>query len=176
MNLRRNFMLGGSAAALFGAMLAPARAEVQSIPHEYTAYEKLIRQNVSQFHVFFNSHEFTKNGELVADNIHVNSNSVEVIGRAAFVDRISRFVGPFPDVKIQDTETIVEGNRAVVRYILTGTHEGDLTTPEGIVHATYNKIKVDGAEFFTFDSDGKLVDLITIERLDQLFQQLKALK
>ena len=66
------------------------------------------------------------------------------------------------------------GTELPVRYILTGTQDGgDLQTPEGIIHATHKHIKVDGAEFFTFDEHGKLVDLVTIERLDQLLQQLK---
>ena len=34
-----------------------------------------------------------------------------------------------------------------------------------------NRINVDAAEFFTFDENRKLVDLVTIERLDQPFQR-----
>jgi predicted SnoaL-like aldol condensation-catalyzing enzyme len=167
------------AASLVGTISLPSLAtETADAPagthHEYSAYEKLILMNVSQFHASFDAHEFIKNGELVAENIHVNSNGVAIEGRAAFVDRIARFVGPFPDVNIQDVVTIVDGNRASVRYILTGTQDGDLQTPEGLVHATHKHIKVDGAEFFTFDKYGKVVDLVTIERLDQLFEQLRA--
>jgi len=141
-----------------------------------TQYEELIRHNVSQFHLNFNNRDFAKNGDPVADNLHVDSNGVELHGRAAFVDRIARFVKPFPDVKIDDRVTVVDGNRAAIRFVITGTHEGDLETPEGVIHATGRKIKVDGAEFFTFNPLGKLVDLITIERLDQLFRQVKGVQ
>ena len=142
-------------------------------PHAYGDYEKLVRTNVSQFHKNFNTHDFAKNGAFVADHIHVVSNGAELDGRDAFIARISRFVGPFPDINIDDVLTVVDGNTAVVRYVLTGTQKGDLQTPDGVLAATNRPIKVDGVEFFTFDDTGKLIDLVTIERGDQLAQQLK---
>jgi steroid delta-isomerase-like uncharacterized protein len=144
------------------------------IPHDYTPYEKLILKNVSQFHKNFNAREFEKNGELVADNLRVNSLGTTVVGRAAFVSRIGRFVGPFPDVKIDDQIILVDGNSAVTRFTITGTQKGDLQTPEGVIPATGKTIHVDGIELFTFDKEGKLTDLVTTENLAQLIQQLKA--
>jgi steroid delta-isomerase-like uncharacterized protein len=146
------------------------------VAHEYTPYEQLIFKNVSQFHKNFNARDFEKNGDLVADNLVVNSNGTEFRGRAAFVSRIGRFAGPFPDVKLDDQIIIVDGNSAVIRFVITGTQKGDLPTPEGVIAATNKPIHVDGIEFFTFDKDGKLTDLVTVENLTQLFQQLKAQK
>lgn len=135
------------------------------IPHEYTTYEKLIFKNVSQFHKNFNAREFEKNGPLVADNLVVNSNGTELHGRAEFVNRIGRFVAPFPDVKLDDQIIVVDGNSAVIRFVITGTQKGDLQTPEGVILATNRPIHVDGIEFFTFDQEGKLTDLVTVENL-----------
>jgi steroid delta-isomerase-like uncharacterized protein len=143
------------------------------VPHDYTPYEKLIFKNVSQFHKNYNAHEFEKNGVLVADNLVVNSNGTEVRGRADFISRIARFVVPFPDVHLDDQIIVVDGNSAVVRFVITGTQKGDLQTPEGVIPATGKSIHVDGIEFFTFDKDGKLTDLVTVENLGQLIQQLK---
>jgi len=161
---------------LTGALYAQSASDASAprhLPHEYTAYEELILKNVSQFHKNFNAREFEKNGELVADNLHVNSNGTELSGREAFVSRISRFAGPFPDVKITDLITVVDGNTAAIRFVITGTQKGNLQTPEGVIPATNKPIHVDGAEFFTFDKDGKLIDLVTIENLAQLMQELK---
>ena len=144
------------------------------VAHEYTPYEKLIFKNVSQFHKNFNAREFEKNGDLVADNLRVNSNGTELHGREAFVSRIGRFVGPFPDVKIDDQIIVVDGNAAAIRFVITGTQKGDLPTPEGVIPATGKSIHVDGIEYFTFDKDGKLTDLVTVENLGQLMKQLKA--
>jgi predicted ester cyclase len=103
----------------------------------------------------------------------VNSNGTEFIGRDAFVARIARFVGPFPDVQITDLTTVVDGHTAAIRFVITGTQKGDFPTPEGVISATGRSIKVDGAEFFTFDDEGKLADLVTVENFGQLRDQLK---
>jgi steroid delta-isomerase-like uncharacterized protein len=144
------------------------------VHHAYTPYEKLIYKNVSQFHKNFNAREFEKNGDLVADNLVVNSNGTILHGREEFVSRIARFVGPFPDVKLDDQIIIVDGNSAAIRFVITGTQKGDLKTPEGVIPATNKPIHVDGIEYFTFNKEGKLTDLVTVENLGQLVQQLKS--
>ncbi|MFC5863504.1 ester cyclase [Acidicapsa dinghuensis] len=141
--------------------------------HHYSEYEKLILKNVSTFHRNFNNREFGKNGDLVVENLHVNSNGAELNGRDAFVQRIARFVGPFPDVKITDLITVVDGNTAAVRFVITGTQKGDLEMGGTVIKATNKSIHVDGSEFFTFDENGKLTDLVTVENMAQLITQLK---
>lgn len=148
-------------------------AAPKHIAHEYTPYENLVLKNVSQFHKNFNAREFEKNGDLVADNLEVDSNGTELHGRAAFVSRIGRFVVPFPDVKIDDQIILVDGNTAAIRFVITGTQRGDLQTAEGVIPATNRSIRVDGTEIFTFDKEGKLTHLVTVENLTQLLQQLK---
>jgi predicted ester cyclase len=169
------FLCAGTAFAQNNAA-SPAETVVPThIKHAYTAYEKLVLKNVSQFHTNFNHREFQKNGDLVADNLHVDSNGTELHGRDAFVERIGRFVGPFPDVKITDLTTVVDGNTAAIRFLITGTQKGAIKSPDGtLVPATNRHIRVDGAEFFTFDKDGKLTDLVTVENMTQLFQELTA--
>ena len=163
-------------ALVAGQGTALAQADSSAPPHKahaYTPYEQLVYDHVTQFHRNFDNHEFEKNGPLVADNIRVNSNGAEVRGREEFVKRIGRFVGPFPDVKITDLDTVVDGNVAVERFVITGTHKGDLATPEGVIHATDRPIKIDGVEYFIFDEDGKLTDLLSVENLAGLLQQIK---
>ena len=141
-------------------------------PHAYSAYEKLVYRNVSQFHQNFNRRDWAQNGLLVADELKVHSNGTEVVGRDAFVKRIARFVTPFPDVKITDQTIIVDGNIATIRFVVTGTQTGDLETPTGLLHRTNRRVQIDGLEFFTFDKDGKLVDLVTVEDMASMFRQL----
>lgn len=176
---QRRLLLSAIFATTLGvAVQTPALAQAVSMesahqPHAYTPYEQLIHDNVVQFHRNFDNREFEKNGLLVADDLHVDSNGTELHGRDQFVQRIARFVGPFPDVKITDLDAVVDGNVAVVRFVITGTHKGDLPTPEGIVHATNRPIRIDGVEYFTFDEKGKLIDLVTVEDLAGLFRQIK---
>lgn len=166
------------AAALLVGVASPASVQTTDepthTPHAYTDYEKLVLKNVSTFHKNFNAREFSKNGDLVADDLIVQSNGTEIRGRDAFVQRIARFVGPFPDVKINDLNIVVDGNQAVIRFTITGTQKGPLETPNGTIPATGKSIKIDGIEYFTFNKEGKVTYLVTCENLAQLVQQLKS--
>lgn len=173
MNLRRIALL----TILFA--LAPAvHAQIEGRPahepHQYSAYEQLVLKNVSEFHKNYNARNFDKNGELVADDIVVDSNGVEVRGRDAFVKRIARFTKVFSDVHIEDLEIVVDGNMAVVRFLITGTQTGDLDTSAVSIPATGKKISIDGIEFFTFNKEGKVTHLVTVEDLAGMVRQLRA--
>lgn len=172
--------LATATAAVAALALAPKSGSAQELPpvpehqaHAYSPYEAMVRDAVSQFHRNFNDRIFEKNGALVADGLRVNSNGMESTGREAFVKQIARFVVPFPDVKITDLVTTIDGNVATIRFLITGTHKGDLETPEGVMHATGKPIMVEGIEFFTFNGDGKLIDLLTIENMGKLMKQIK---
>jgi SnoaL-like polyketide cyclase len=141
--------------------------------HHYTPYEQLVYENASTFHRNFNNHEFEKNRALIADDLHVDSNSTELRGADAYIKAISRFVGPFPDVMIKDLSIVVDGNMASIRFVITGTQKGDFASPEGVIYATNKHIEVDGIEYLIFNKDGKLTDLLTVEDLQGLFKQLK---
>jgi predicted SnoaL-like aldol condensation-catalyzing enzyme len=161
------------------AVLTIGAAQAQIIPkqtparHAYSPYEQRVLNTVKQFHQNFNAHAFAKNGDLVANDLIVDSNGAEVHGREAFVARIARFAEPFPDVQIDDLDTVVDGDVATVRFVLTGTQKGDLPTSQGVIKATNKSIHVDGVEVFYFNKDAKLQKLVTIECLDQLMAQLK---
>jgi predicted ester cyclase len=140
--------------------------------HTYTKYEQMVYDNVVQFHKNYNNHEWDKNGPLAADDLRVVSNGAIIHGRDSYIKRIARFAGPIPDVHITDLDTIVDGNKAAVRFVMTGTQKGDLQTPTGLLQATNKKFKIDGVEYFTFDKDGKLIDLLTVEDLAGMMRQL----
>lgn len=160
-------------------ILIAGAAQAQIIPkqtlarHVYSPYEQQVLNTVSQFHRNFNAHAFANNGDLVADDLVVDSNGAEVHGREAFVARIARFAEPFPDVQINDLDTVVDGDVATVRFVLTGTQKGDFRTPDGPIKATNKSIHVDGVEIFYFNREAKLQKLVTVERLDQLIAQLR---
>jgi SnoaL-like polyketide cyclase len=141
--------------------------------HHYTPYEQPIYENASTFHKNFNNREFEKNRALIVNDLHVDSNGTELRGADAYVKGISRFVEPFPDVKISDLYIVVDGNMASIRFVITGTQKGDLATPGGIIHATNKHVQVDGIEYLTLNKKGKLTDLLTVEDLASLLKQLK---
>jgi predicted ester cyclase len=59
----------------------------------------------------------------------------------------------FPDIRIIFEDIIIEGNKVVCRYYLTGTHNGDF----GDLQSTGKKFKVNGMTEFSF-SNAKIVE------------------
>jgi hypothetical protein len=49
-------------------------------------------------------------------------------GRAAFVSRIDKFVGSFPDVKIDDQIIMVDGKSGVICIVITGTQTASMAS------------------------------------------------
>ncbi|MCH5598891.1 nuclear transport factor 2 family protein [Niabella ginsengisoli] len=82
------------------------------------------QKNGAQFHINFSAGEFDKNGQLVTEDIYVNSNNAILVGRDNFVTRIKRYDGPFPGMHLTDRIVIVEDNIAAVHYILQGEQKG----------------------------------------------------
>ena len=82
--------------------------------HVYTPYERLVYKNAMVFHKNFDDHQFEKNKAFVTSDLHVISNGREFRGADEYVKSIARFVGPFPDVRITDLSTVVDGNMAAV--------------------------------------------------------------
>jgi predicted ester cyclase len=124
---------------------------------------------VRQFHINYSNNEVEKNGALVDDNIvvHVNGgadnkvNGTTYKGRDEFVNWLKGDKAVFPDGKITDHETIVSGNKAAIRFTLEGTQTGPIPTPNGTIPPSGRRVVIQGTEFFTFNSSGKLIHLET---------------
>ncbi len=88
-------------------------------------------------------------------------------GPEALRDLFTAYRSAFPDLHIEIEELVSAGNKTVISFTLSGTHEGDLM---GIA-ATGRQVKVSGMTLSHFEN-GKIID--EWELLDQLtlFQQL----
>ena len=73
----------------------------------------------------------------------------------------------FPDIRIIFEDIVIEGNKVVCRYYLTGTHKGDFEDlqPTGI------QFKVNGMTVFTF-RDSKCVERWNLVDMNSLMEQL----
>jgi len=70
----------------------------------------------------------------------------------------------FPDIRIIFEDIIIEGNKVVCRYYLTGTHNGDF----GDLQSTGKKFKVNGMTEFSFSNANiverwNLVDMVSLK-------------
>lgn len=128
----------------------------------------IIHAVASQFHRNFSDGAFEKNGDLVTEDIQVNSNTVAFRGRDAFVERLRRYETAFPGLQLRDQVVVVDGRSAAVQYVLQGRHNG----PFGDLEATGRLIEIYSGEVFDFDDQGKMERLLTITRLHHVRPQL----
>ena len=76
------------------------------------------------------------------------------VGRESFREQWKKWQAAFPDLHFDVQEVIVEGNRVVSRWHLTGTHTGAEFLGQA---ATGNKVSVDGVSIDTI-KDGIVLD------------------
>ena len=73
----------------------------------------------------------------------------------------------FPDIRIIFEDIIIEGNKVVCRYYLTGTHKGDF----GDLQPTGRQFKVNGMTEFSF-RNGKIIERWNLVDMVSLKEQL----
>ena len=89
---------------------------------------------------------------MTADSVgHVEGG--DVIGSAGFRQMQAGFVSAFPDLRIEVEDVLSEGERAAVRWRVTGTHEG----PGMGMAATQRKIDARGTTWLIV-RDGRIVE------------------
>jgi predicted ester cyclase len=69
--------------------------------------------------------------------------------RDGIADFFRALVGAVPDARISAADLVEQGDRVVVRYVLTGTHEGELLGAAG----TGQALGVEGITIVRFEGD-----------------------
>lgn len=75
-------------------------------------------------------------------------------GLNAYIQFEEGYTRAFPDKIAKIDDIFSSGNRVVVRWTVTGTHQGDLSG----IKATGNRIRLSGISVFTF-SNGKVIEV-----------------
>jgi predicted ester cyclase len=102
-------------------------------------------------------------GDLVAAGEHVTENFVnhsaipEAQGRAGFISILTKMRTAFPDLSYTLDDVIVEGDRAVMRVTLSGTHHGPLAFKRMPLAATGKSVKFEQIHIVRV-VDGKIVE------------------
>ena len=77
-----------------------------------------------------------------------------VRGRAAIRARAEALLTAFPDFRLERVVLIVDGDRHADRWIMTGTHRGELFG----IPATGRSVRVEGATFTRLGADGLVAE------------------
>lgn len=130
----------------------------------FLSNEKTMRRFIEQV---INNGDFPVLDEVIHPNYVYRSPDQELHGPEALRDLFTAYRTAFPDLHIEIEELVSSGNRTVISFTLSGTHEGELM---GIA-ATGRQVKISGMTLSHFEN-GKIVE--EWELLDQLtlFQQL----
>lgn len=92
---------------------------------------------------------------------------MRVEGINGFSDYAKMLFGAFPNLYHVIEDVVIEGDKAAVRVVYTGTHTGKLFGFE----PTGNRIRYSGASFFKFENE-KIVDAWVLGDLNALYGQL----
>jgi hypothetical protein len=92
------------------------------------------------------------------------------LGRAAFVDGLLSFDGPFPDLSIADFIHLNDANTAAIMYYFQGHQTGEFNG----VSSSSAAVQVLNGELMEFDQDVLLNKLISINELNILQLQITA--
>lgn len=128
------------------------------------ANEKVMRRFVEEV---INNGNYSVLGELLHPNYVYRSPDQELHGPDALVGLFTAYRTAFPDLHTEIDNLVIAGDKAVISFTLTGTHEGELL---GIV-ATGKQVKVHGVVLSRFE-DGKIIDEWEILDMLAMFQQL----
>ena len=82
--------------------------------------------------------------------VHEAGNPNDSRGRAAVRERAVALMTAFPDFHLERIELLVDGNRHADRWVMTGTHLGEIYG----IPATGKRVRVEGATFTHLDDDG----------------------
>lgn len=83
-----------------------------------------------------------------------NSESGEIRGSDTIKDEIEYFHRAAPDLTYTVVDQVVEGDKVVSRYTVSGTHQGEFFGVPG----TGNRIEMTGINIDRFDESGKLIE------------------
>lgn len=97
----------------------------------------------------------------------VNGRKVDLAGHK---DLAAHFYAAFPDLNHVIEDTVADEEKAAVRYVLHGTHQGDFMG----VKPTGKRVSAEGISVFMI-KDGKVTETRTVVDMLGIMQQLGAL-
>jgi steroid delta-isomerase-like uncharacterized protein len=76
----------------------------------------------------------------------------QTLDHATFIERVRYSRNAFPDLNFDIQQMVAEGQRVVAFWVMSGTHNGDLTD----LPATGRPFRISGMTIYDFDAYGKV--------------------
>ncbi len=136
-------------------------------------YEQLTKD----LHGYFSQNQLDKCMEMAADDVKVIAYAVGMTfnGKNEFKAFMEGFKNAIPDMAIQHTNILSNGNRVAVEFTVTGTHTGELMTPSGAIPPSGKSINLNVAEFVEWTDNGKFKLITNYQDIGNLLRQIGAM-
>lgn len=108
--------------------------------------------------------------ELISDkaSFYTPASSVPLFGGKGYLSVVYWMRDGFSDVQWKLDDMIAEADKVAVRWVLTGTHDGEFLG----LKASGTKIKTTVMNFYYFDEDGKIINDIAAEGMIGILRPL----
>ncbi|MDY6290543.1 MAG: ester cyclase [Succiniclasticum sp.] len=132
------------------------------------------KERMKRFEVMINTNDIALAQELVSDeaSFYTPASPVPLYGGKGYLSVVDWMRTGFSDVQWKLEEMVVSEDKAAVRWILTGTHDGEFLG----IHPTGNKISVCVMNFYYFDENGKIVNDVAAEGMIGILRGIGAVK
>lgn len=104
----------------------------------------------------WNAHDVDAIASIFAENavLREAGSGMEHHGREAIRERAAMLLAAFPDFHLEKIVLLIDGNRHSDRWIMTGTHDGELfgIPPSG------RQVRMEGCTFTTLDDSGLVIE------------------
>jgi len=130
---------------------------------------KQLKQIIEEYYdVIWNEKKLDQANKFLHSTITFRGSlGMRVEGINGFCDYAKMLFSAFPNLYHVIEDVVIEGDKAAVRVVYTGTHTGKLFGFE----PTGNRIRYSGASFFKFEND-KIIDIWVLGDLNALYGQL----
>ena len=131
----------------------------------------------AELHGRFSQNDLEGAAELAAEDIHMIGYGLglDFTGRDKFLGFMQARKSVFPDITLEYTNVVVQGDQVVVEFVATGTHLGTMNTPNGPIEATGKPVTLHVVEIHTW-KDGKLVHLVQYQDPTAPLKQIGAME
>lgn len=133
-------------------------------------------QLTRKIHDHFSSNQFDACLSMADENVRITAHAFGMVfnGKEEFNGFMQGFKQAFPNMKLEHTNEICDGDRVGIQMTAKGTHSGPLETPVGIIPPSGKTIELQVAEFFVWNN-GFLQSIDNYQDAGSLLRQIGAL-
>ncbi len=133
-------------------------------------YNEQIKEKMKQFETMINTADEKLAQELVADDAAflTPASPKPLYGGKGYLSVVHWMRKGFSDIQWKLEEMVAENNKAAVRWLLTGTHDGEFLG----LDATGTKIKTTVMNFYYFNDKGKITNDIAADGMIGILRPL----